>query len=191
MKKLLATLAMLTLAACSTVPADSGIQPIRFTAQPPIKVAVAEIRFENLTVPQANAVDAQMPTAPATALQQWVNDRLVASGASGLLVVSVQNAAVLETKLPKTEGVKGFFTDDQDAKYNGNIVAHIRYYSGASAMAEAEASVNVSRGRSINEKATLAERERFYQQLVLDMMTAFNGEAELRIRQYLGQVTSY
>lgn len=191
MKKMLALLAIALLAtACNEAPATQTLAPIRFT-QPPLRVSVAQVRVDDATPSRANAVDAQMPTAPATAVQNWVQDRLVAAGGQGQLVVTIENASVLETRLTKTDGVRGFFTDDQDAKYDANIVAHFRIYNGVSTMAVAEASVNVSRGRSINEKATLAERERFYHQLVSDLMSDFNQQADSRIRQYLGQYVSY
>lgn len=191
MKKLLALVASALLAtACTDAPADQTLTPIRFT-QPPMKVSVAQVRIENLTPALPNAVDAQMPTPPAAALTQWVSDRLVAGGSSGYMVVSVQNASMLETKLPKTDGVKGFFTDDQDAKYAGTLVVNFRLFDGANSMPVAEASVNVSRGSSINEKATLADREKFYQQLVSDMMQSFNGEAETQLRRFMGGYLSY
>lgn len=190
MKKIFALATIILLAACSDAPQTEALPQIRFS-QPPFRVAVAQVRVENLTPARANAVDAQMPTPPATAVTQWVQDRLVAAGGSGYMVVTIENATVLETKLDKTKGVKGFFTDDQDARYDGNLLVRFRIYTGASALAEAEASVNVSHGRSINEKATLAEREKFYQQLVTDMMNAFNTEADMRIRQYMGNYISY
>ena len=191
MKKLFALAAMALFAtACNEAPTSAPLQPIRF-AQAPYRVSVAEVRVENRTPQRPNAVDSQMPTPPATAVQQWVNDRLVAAGSSGMLLVSIENATVLENKLPKTDGIKGFFTDDQDAKYDGSIIVNFRLYNGVSTIPQAEASVNIARGRSINEKATLVEREQFYQQLVADLMRDFNAEAESRVRQYLGQYVSY
>jgi len=191
MKKILALAAIAMLStACSTAPLEQPLEPIRFT-QPPMRVSVAQVRIENLTPALPNAVDAQMPTPPAAAITQWVNDRLVAGGSSGYMVVTIQNASMLEQKLPKTEGMKGFFTDDQDAKYAGSMVVDFRLFDGISTTPVAQASVNVARGRSINEKATLAERERFYHQLVADMMQAFNGEAETQLRRFMGTYLSY
>lgn len=191
MKKLLAIAAIALLAsACQEAPQSDALPGIRFS-QPPFRVNVAEVRVENQTPARPNDISNQMPTAPATAVQQWVQDRIVAQGRSGVMVVTINEASVLETKLPKTEGIKGFFTDDQDAKYDGAVVVTFRVYSGASAMADAEASVNVTRGRTLNEKATLADRERFYHDLVNDMMQRFNAEADSRMRQYLMNFISY
>ncbi len=191
MKKILALVATVLLAtACTEAPASTALAPIRFT-QPPMKVSVAQVRVENLTPALPGAVDAQMPTPPAAAVTQWVNDRLVAAGSSGYMVVSMQNASMIETKLAKTDGIKGFFTDDQDAKYTGTLVVNFRLFNGISTTPVAEANVNVARGRSINEDATLAQRELFYHQLVSDMMQAFNGEAETQLRRFMGTYMGY
>ena len=190
MKKLLALVATALLAvACNDAPAGQQLPAIRFT-QPPIRVNVGQIRVDNLTPVNPNAVDAQMPIAPAAAINQWVQDRLVASGGTATLVVSIENASVIETKLPKEGGVSGYFTDQQDAKYDGTMVVRFRIFNGTT-MPEAEASVNVTRGRSINEKATVAQREKFYHQLVSDMMGVFNSEADKNIHQFMGSYTSY
>lgn len=191
MKKLLALVATALLAtACSDAPLDQAFSPIRFT-QPPFRVNVAQVQVEDLTPVRQNAVDNQLPVSLNSAIQQWSQDRVMATGSTGTLFISIEDASVLETPLPKTDGIKGFFTDDQDAKYDAKIIARLRVMDGASPMPVAEASVNVQRGRTINEKATLQDREKFYYQLVTDLMSDFNREADSGIRQYLGQYISY
>ncbi len=102
-----------------------------------------------------------------------------------MLVVSIDDASVKETKLPKTEGIKGWFTDDQDARYDAIVAVTLRIYD-ANNSPVATASVTANRSRTIHEKATVDERNQFYYDLVRDLMYSFNGESETRIRQFFG-----
>lgn len=178
--------AALLLAACEQAPKPVPLTPIDFTHKTPISLAVSEIRVvENYRAPlQSPNVEHLFPTPPSEAVKMWSNQRLRAAGASGLLEITLEDASVIEQPLPKTDGVRGFFTDDQSDRYDARIKATIRLYTGERAIANAEGSINLVRSRSINEKASVADRERFYHQMVLDMMQQFDAEAETRFRQY-------
>ena len=99
--------------------------------------------------------------------------------------MSIDNASVKETKLPKTEGIKGWFTDDQDARYDALVSVTLRLYDVNNAEV-ATASITANRSRSIHERATVDERNKFYYELVRDLMTAYNTEADTRVHQFFG-----
>lgn len=186
MRSFLAASLCLLITACSPAPQPAAIQPIDFSHKPKIALAVSEIRVvENYQSPlKSPNAEHLFPTSPASAVKTWASQRLLASGSNGLLEVVIDDASVIEKELPKTEGVRGMFTDDQAERYDARLRVTLRLYTGERAIADAEGNVSIVRARSIHEKATLAEREQFYQQIVRDMMTQFDSEAELRFRQY-------
>lgn len=189
MKKLLAILGLLALAACEAAPAPQVLPPISFSDKIPFRLAVSEIRVvENYRAPLAAPnIDHQFPTPPTVALKTWASQRLQAAGGQGVLEFSIEDASVIENKLPRTEGLRGFFTDDQSERYDGKIRVVMRIYDGTRAAARVEGDVNALRSASINEKATVAEREKMYYDITKDLMAQFDHEAENRLRQYFGQ----
>jgi hypothetical protein len=189
MRKLLALAATALLVACQPAPNGFVADPIRFAARGPVRMNVGEIRIRQNYQPPMRApnVDHEFPVPPETALKTWVQDRLAAVGQSGLMEVTIEDASVKEVKLPKTEGVKGLFTDDQEARYDAVMHVTFRIYTGAQGMSDASGDVVVTRSRSINEKATVDERRKMFHDMTRDMMTQFNTEAEARLRQYFSR----
>ena len=189
MKKLFALVITALLVACQPAPSGFVADPISFASRGIIRLNVAEIRItQNYQSPmRAPNVDHEFPIPPETALKIWVHDRLTAFGQSGMMEVTIEDASVKEVKLPKTEGVKGLFTDDQDARYDAVMHVTFRLYTGAQGISDASGDVIVTKSRSINEKATVDERRKMYHDMTRDMMTQFNSEAEARLRQYFSR----
>lgn len=181
MKKFLA-LALVFLAACQEAPPSARFDPIHVTGGT-YRLDVAEIRFENNA--PADNVASQFPVPPAEALKQWSNDHLVAAGSNGFAIFSINDVSVKETKLPKKKGVEGYFTDQQDARYDAHVAATIRIYTGG-AMSVAEVSAEAAQSRSINEGATLLQREQFYYDLTRELTGRFGGAMEPQISRYFG-----
>ncbi len=191
MKKLLIATLALTLAACQDAPNAYTPKPFAFEVNrmAPAMVNVHEIRVvdEYQSPMHKPNMEQDFPVPPAVAVKKWVNTRLRANpaiSANSVLEVTIADASVKETKLPKTKGVKGIFTDDQDARYDAKLAVTFRLYSGDQAMSAASGNVNVTRSRTINEKATVYEREAIYHQMVSEMMLNFDTEANSRLRQY-------
>ncbi len=185
MKKLL-LLGLLALVACSRGTENYTPTPFSFAGAPPIKVNVAEIRVvDGYEAPLAAPhVDHSFPTPPAKAIGQWVKDRLIAAGAQGIMEVTIENASVREVKLPKKTGIEGWFTDDQDVRYDAAIKVSMRLYADASGLANATAEVTATRSNTINEKASVADRERLFDTMTRTLMTQFEMEAQGQLRQY-------
>lgn len=190
MKKFLAlAFAALALASCQEAPAPAQSAPIQFGGKPPIRLNVAQINVvETYKAPMAAPnVDHTMPTPPIVAVKQWVGQRLVAGGAQGTLEVTVEDASVKETRLPVKGGVEGFFTDQQDARYDAHIRLTMRLYDGVNTISVAEASAEVGSMRTINQKATVAQREAMFNSMLQQMMLQLDSEAEARLRQYFSR----
>lgn len=189
MKKLLALIALTLLAACQNAPQAYVPEPFDFSQKPALRINVAEIRIvENYQAPlRAPNVEHTFPVSPASAIRQWVKQRLVATGTSGVMEVVIDDASVKEVKLPKTQGIKGLFTDDQEARYDANLRVTLRAFTGERAISDATGDVSVSRSRSINEKATVDERARQFHTITREMMTTYDTQAEARLRQYFSK----
>lgn len=190
MKKLLAlAFVALTFTACEEAPGSTTPAPVTFANSAPIRLNVASINVvESYRAPMnAPNVDHIMPTPPIMALKQWAGQRLVAAGQAGSLEMIIEDAAVKETKLSLQDGIKGFFTDEQSERYDAHIKVTFRLYDGVNTISAAEGAVEVSRMQTVGEKATVAQREKIFRDMVQDMMTRFDSESQNRLRQYFGR----
>lgn len=188
MKKLLIATLALILSACQNAPEAYSPRPFAFelNRMAPLNVNVAEIKIIDSYQPPMRRpnVEQDFPVSPANAVRKWVNSRLRASGSKGLLEVVIEDASVKETSLPKTKGVKGIFTDDQDARYDAKLAATFRLFNGTDALSAASGNVNVTRSRTINETASVNQREAMYHNMTSEMLVDFDNEANARLRQY-------
>lgn len=188
-KALLIALSMALLAACAQAPEPFKPGPLAFERSTQVMVVDAqEVRLLNhyqstATRPHA---EQQFPVPPAAAVSTWVAKRLRAAPGSqaGVLEVTIHDASVIEQPLAKTEGFKGLITDDQDARYTATLAVSFKYYPTGSIAARATGEVTVSRSRTINERATVSEREAIFHQMTDALMTDFDREANARLRQY-------
>lgn len=190
MKKFLAfALTAFALVACQDAPAPAAPTGIHFGNKPPLRLNVAQINVtENYRAPmQLPNVEHTLPTPPIMALKQWAGQRFVAAGGQGSMEIIVEDASVKETPLQKKDGLAGFFTDDQEARYDAHIKLTLRLYDGVNIISTGEAAAEVSRWRTINEKATVAQREAMFNAMLQEMMMQLDGEAEARLRQYSGR----
>jgi len=108
---------------------------------------------------QAPNAEHRMPAPPQRALFDWARTRLKASVTSqAVATFVVEDAAVIETKLQKTPGLKALFTYEAAERYDARVVASLSLNDPVSG---ASGSVQVRSDRSIEvrENATPAERE--------------------------------
>ena len=189
MKKYIAITFLALATACQPAPSSFVAEPISYAARGPIRLNVAEIRVTQNYPPTMRApkVEQDFPLPPDTAIKKWVQERLAASGQSGMMEVSIDDATVKEVKLPKTPGIEGVFTDDQDARYDAVMHVTFRVYTGTQGISDASGDVIVTRSRSINEKATVDERRKIYHEMTREMMAQFNTQAEARLSQYFSR----
>ena len=192
MKKCIALILIALLTACENAPSAFVPGPLAFesTIAAPMRIHVAKIEVLNhyqspLRRPN---MEQDFPVAPAKAIEKWVARRLSATGSSGVLQVIIHDGSVKETPLRKTPGVKGLFTDDQDARYDAKLAVTFRLFDGTSIASAATGDVEVTRFITINEKATVFERERIYHQMTDAMMNDFEREANARLHQHFSAV---
>ena len=185
MKKILALVAIALLASCENAPTGYVAEPITYS-KPPIRVNVASITVvEDYQAPiRTPNVEHEFMLPPAVAVKEWAAERLKATGKTGTLEVVISDASVKETKLQKTKGLTGLFTDDQDSRYDASLNVTLRLYDGVNPISVAMGDVIITRMRTINEKATIDDRLRLFHAMTKDMMAAFDAQAEQRLRQY-------
>lgn len=181
----LLALTLLTVA-CQQAPGPYTPAPLEFGNQQPIRLNVAEVRVvENYRSSlQAPYVEQEFPIMPAAGVKQWLKQRVQAVGTQGALEVVIDDASVKEVKLPKTEGWKNLFTNDQDARFDASLKVTFRLYDGTSAISNASGDVIVTRSRTIDEKATVNQRTKMFEEMGREMMTLFDKESTLRLQQY-------
>jgi len=188
MKKILILAIMLALTGCQNAPQGFTASPFNFemNQSAPIRVNVAQIIIiENYKPPMRTPfVEHEFPVIPANAVRKWVSTRLRASGTSGVLEVLIEDASVKEVPLIKTEGIKGLFTNDQDARYDAKLNITFRIFTGTQAISNASADVKISRSRTISEQTTVNERQAIYHQMVSEMMLDFERESNARFASY-------
>ncbi|MFA7431028.1 MAG: hypothetical protein WCZ23_12800 [Rhodospirillaceae bacterium] len=183
----LAVAAVVTLSACTTEPPPArAFAELRFTNQAPLSFGAQgpEI-INNFRPPMGDPhVEHLMPLPPEKAIRTWVGDRLQASGVgNNTLRVTINNASVTETPLDTKGGVRGFFTDQQELRYDAraDVVVQIIDMEGR---VRAEAVSNVWRSRTLGQKASLAERERLWFELVERLMLDLDSQLTTGLRQH-------
>ena len=194
MKKLVSLLVVFcvaTLAACANTP-PSPAKSLDFSNKHIINLDVADIRVvEDYKSPLAAPnIEHLMPYSPAEAMKVWVRDRLRATGANKWLQVTIVDASVLATNLPKTKGLQGVFTVDQDKKYEARLEVVLRIY-GDSPLSEADTTVSVTRSVTIPENYSVNQRNAAYEKLIREMMEMLNDKLEKNIQNYFGNYVSY
>lgn len=185
MKHILPLLALALLTACSQAPLADPLPPLSFNQTAPFQIAAAQVRVDQNYQPPLTRpnVEQEFAMNPAQAVGIWARDRLQANGSGGLLIVNIDDASVREVLPPRTTGIRGLFTTD-NGEYTGKLSVNFRLYDGVNPIAVAEATVNVTRLRTLNRDAAPAERDQFYDTLMRDLIRDFDTQATIQLRQY-------
>ncbi len=185
--RLLLVAAVAGLTACaSEPPPQRAFAELRFTNQAPLVFGAQGPEVINrFQAPMADPhVEHLMPLSPEKAIRTWANDRLQATGVgTNTLRVIINNASVTETPLDTKGGVSGFFTDQQEMRYDARADVAVQVVDPQGRV-RAEAISNVYRSRTLNEKASLAERERMWFQLVERLMQDLDTQLSTGLRQH-------
>ncbi|HYE00905.1 MAG TPA: hypothetical protein VEH84_16095 [Alphaproteobacteria bacterium] len=176
-------LAAIAAAGCQMSPPRNEFPPLIYSQLGPIRLDVAQVDVIDQYAPTMALpnVEHLMPIAPADAVRRWAQDRLVPTGATGVARVVIRDASVRETPLPKTQGIQGAFTTDQDRRYDGRIDVEVEVMDSRGGRSVAGATV--TRSTTTPEGTTLLQRDRIWYEMVERMMLDFNGQIERAIRE--------
>jgi hypothetical protein len=128
-------------------------------------------------------VEHLFPIPPAAAVARWAQDRLQPAGKFRLCRVVVKDASVVEVPLPKTGGIKGWFTTDQSERYDATVevTVEIRSDTGRNAFATAR----VKRSQTVEDGIPPNRRREVWYAMTEKLMADLDKELERSMRQYL------
>jgi hypothetical protein len=183
----LGALLLALLESCSTPPPHPTFPPIRFTAEPPIRLDVAGIDVRDDYQPPLRApnVDHLFPVPPAQAAEGWAHDRLTATGTSGRGVFILQRAGVVETRLPTQQGLTGAFTTEPAERYDLTLQATVEIVD-ANGLPVRTATATVTRAQSLLEGITPDQRDQAWYDMTKAAMTDFDRQMTTEIRNNFG-----
>ena len=112
----------------------------------------------------------------------WLDDTAVADGSSGWINVQIIDASIREEKLAAKPGLSGLFSIDQTEIYHGHIqlLFQISFPDYTS-----EISVESSAAQSVDENATLRDREQTWVHLGEKMIAEIDQSLRTKIRRDL------
>lgn len=158
------------------------------TGKQPYRLDVALVETQDRYDPPFRAphVEHQFREPPARLMARWATQRLVAVGNQRIARFIILDASVVEAELPKTGGIRGVFTTDQDRRYDAKLAValEIRSFGGA-LEGRCDASANLS--RTLSEKASLDDRDALFEAIDRELVGLIEPELDKGIRNFLVQ----
>lgn len=187
MRTLIALLSFSFLAAC-TQPELMQIEPLDVSG-PVYHLNVASVTIaKDYTAPHSLPhVEYLADIPPAEAVRKWASERLIADGQQNSLEVTIKEASILRTDIPKqTTGIEGAFTTEQTEQYNGTLDVEIKIYTPQSALPAAHLEVKAHQLLTLPDDAAPIDREHVYHQMTVELMKQVLPQLDDNIRRYFG-----
>jgi hypothetical protein len=177
-------LGLLLLAGCETPATKPSFPDIRFTSEPRLRVDVAAVDLQddfhaNFHAPN---VEHLFPISPEHAMENWVHDRLEATGTARRMRARIVDASVTETELPRTTGLTGALTTQQAQRYDAKAAMSIDILNDRG-FAERSVEASVALTRSVPEGLTPNQRDEIWYAMTKDLMAALDKQLEQRMRE--------
>jgi hypothetical protein len=171
------------LAGCASPAPRPSFPDIRFTTEPPLRIDAASIELVKDFRPSFKPpqVEHLFPIPPELAIENWVHDRLQATGTSRRVIVHIIDAGVREVVLPKTPGLRGAFTTDQAERYDGTVEVRIDLVDERG-FPERTVTAKATRSQSVAEGITANQRDQAWYDMTRGMMSSLDRELERQIR---------
>ncbi len=153
---------------------DQGVPqnfpPLRYTYLAPIALNVSSIQTEVAYAPtdDGTSLDAMSPEAPIQAVEQMLQDRLVASGTGGTATVTINTASLNRVNDTAV----------------GNISVQVAVIS-ADGRRSGYTTASVTRTRTLPDDTSDSALRAFLYQMTSDLVNAENVELEYQMRQHL------
>lgn len=181
-----ALILLLVAGSCAQPPPRQKFADLTWSHVTPFKLNVARIEVVSEFKPTFKPphVEHLFPVPPEKAVRQWIEDRLLAAGPSGVAKVVIKDASATETELAKSEDLKGYFTTEQGQQYKIVVDVVIEVY-GDRGFKQAFATARSERSQTVPEDITLNDRERTWYDLIESTMRDFNAEMEKNIPLFL------
>lgn len=178
------------LSACQTAPPAPKVDAANFAAFAPIMLDVARVDVVDNARRPAGSVDASIAVPPAEGARRWAQARLQAAGRDGFVRLTIREAAIVESQLPKTGGVKGMLTNEQTTRYDARIAVEITAEKPSANGLRASTQANASRFITLPENTSLAGREAALQNLSNRLLEDLNARLDAGVRRDLGRLVT-
>lgn len=178
------------LSACQTAPPAPKVDAANFAAFAPIMLDVARVDVVDNARRPAGSADASIAVPPAEGARRWAQARLQAAGRDGFVRLTIREAAIVESQLPKTGGVKGMFTNEQTTRYDARIAVEITAEKPSADGLRASTQANASRFITLPENTSLAGREAALQNLSNRLLEDLNARLDAGVRRDLGRLAT-
>lgn len=160
-----------------------------FGNRPVITLDVAEIEVVNTYVAplQPPNVEHTLSVTPAESVRLWVQERLKAGGTTGKLRVTIKQASIVEVQLPRTTGIRGWFTTDQTQRYDGTLSVALQLEQPAKNFTGSTETI-VTSSKSVSEDVTLDQRQVTWDVMVHEMARDMDNQLSQGIRNNLADM---
>jgi len=172
MKKLILIFAALMLASCNTVaPVQRPVPRYVYQQYPQVLLNVGNIEVVEAYTTPSDGMHAEqmMPDPLPRAIATWARDHFKANGGNGTLTITVKDASVLKRDLQSMGGFKGAITVEQAERYDAKMLVEFKV-DGNGSGPDGSGVVNVARGQTIAENASLQDRDLIWTKMAEAMM---------------------
>jgi hypothetical protein len=178
------------LAGCAG-PADAPrpvFRPFDYTHLATLQLDVAQIEVVEAWVPPRAPpnVDHRAPVEPREALRRMLTDRVQAWGRQGRARAIIEEASLIEERLPRQTGIGALFTREPSERYVLTLAVRLEVEGGDGRRGSAQATA--TRTRTVLEGTSLAAREAVWHEMLrsaLDDPQGLNVEFEFQVRRAL------
>lgn len=187
MKKLFAFAAAFALVACNTLaPVERPTPRYIYQQYPPVVLNVGNIEVvEAYTTPSdGQHAELLMPEPLPNAVANWARSHFKANGGNGTLTITVKDASVLKKNLESAGGFKGAVTIEQSERYDARILVEFNV-NGNGTGPDGTGMVNVARGQTIAENASLQDRDLIWTKMAEAMMIDLDAGAQKMLNSKL------
>jgi hypothetical protein len=188
-----AGLALLTACADEAPPQSFTPRPFDYAHLTPLQLDVARVEVvEAYRAPRMPPnMDHRAPIEPRVALLQMARDRVQAWGTEGVATVTITDAALVEERLERSGGIASLFAAQPSERYTLRLAVTLDVQNGGALRGggiNGRAEARITRTRTLNDDATLADRERAWDEMLrqaMDDARGMNVEFEFQVRQAL------
>jgi hypothetical protein len=184
MRTVLAILLLVTLAGCANKYETFQPPPLDFGDQPPLRFAVGAIDIKSAYEPKGAPpyVEHTFALTPEAAVRQLLERRLQATGGPGRLQAVILDASVTEQKLATKGGIRGYFTTEPAARFDGRLKVRVDHLDDGGNV-QGSISTAVTRTKSLPEDIGYAERQRLGYELVRDLINDLDAGLTANLRE--------
>lgn len=176
------------LVGCTDNGPEASFTPPSFKSGPSITFDVAEIEMNEAyqSSHEPPYVEHLFLTSPSQALKKWKEDRLIANGDSRSLLVTIEDASITREMLEHGGGIANLFMIDHTEEYTANLVVSFAIMRELIDEPEATLKIEVNNTKQLSEDASVTDRDRLLQGMIIEIINDFNWQFEQHMQTYFG-----